>query len=81
MERFILYIVHVLHMSSTLPYERFKLLYRTIPDLLQQLEAMIYTGSYTIEDIDNMHYEFENHIASIFGYELVATFLRIRIDT
>ena len=80
MEHFISYIQHILHMSSLLSYERFKLLYQIIPDVLQQLKTMIYTGSYTIDDVENMRYHFEQHIASIFGYEILDTFLRIRID-
>jgi hypothetical protein len=80
MEHFILYIQHVLHMSSLLTYERFKLLYQIIPDVLYELETMVYKGVYTIDDVENMRYHFEQHIASIFGYEIEDTFLRIRID-
>ena len=80
MEHFISYIRHVLHMSSLLPYERFKLLYQIIPDVLQQLEIMIHKGGYTIDDVENIRYHFEQHIASIFRYEITDTFLRIRID-
>lgn len=79
MEHFISYIQYVLHMSSLLPYERFKLLYQIIPNVLQQLETMIYTGVYTLREVENMRYNFEKHVASIFGYEIVDT-LRIRID-
>jgi len=81
MEHFILYIQHVLHMSSLLSYDRFKLLYQIVPDVLQQLEIMVYKGIYTIDDVENMRYHFEQRIASIFGYEIVDTVLRIRIDT
>ena len=81
MEHFILYIQHVLHMSCLLPYERFKLLYQIVPSILQQLETMIYKGVYTIDDVENMRYHFEQHVASIFGYEITDTVLRIRIDT
>jgi hypothetical protein len=80
MEHFISYIQHVLYLSSMLKYERFKLLYQIIPDILRQLETMIYIGVYTLDDVENMRYHFERHIASIFGYEIVDTFLRIRID-
>jgi hypothetical protein len=80
MEHFISYIQYVLHMSSLLPYERFKLLYQIIPDVLYELETMVYKGVYTIDDVENMRYHFEQHIASIFGYEIEDIFLRIRID-
>lgn len=81
MEHFILYIQHVLYMSSLLSYDRFKLLYQIVPDVLQQLEIMVYKGIYTIDDVENMRYHFEQRIASIFGYEIVDTVMRIRIDT
>lgn len=79
MDKFILYIQHVLYMSSILPYDRFKILYRTIPDVLLRLETMIHTGAYTPDDLENMRYDFENHIASVFGYEMDNR-IRIRID-
>lgn len=66
-------------MSSLEPYNRMKILYQTIPTLLQHLETMIYDNTYTIEEVDNMRYDFEQHIASVFGYDIVTT-LRIRID-
>lgn len=66
-------------MSSTLPCDCFKILYRIIPDVLRQLETMIYTGTYTLEEVENMRYDFEQHIASIFGYEMDNR-IRIRID-
>jgi hypothetical protein len=79
MDKFIVYIQRVLYISSFLPYNRFKILYRTIPDLLQRLETMIYTRSYTREEVDSIRYDFEQHIASIFGYEM-DTRIQIRID-
>ena len=66
-------------MSSLLPYDRVKILYRTIPAILQRLEIMIYTSTYTREEVNRMQYEFEQHIASVFGYEINSA-IRIRID-
>ena len=66
-------------MSSLLPYGRDKILYRTIPELIQRVEIMIYTGTYTIDEVNRMQYEFEQHIASVFGYEINSA-IRIRID-
>ena len=79
MDSFILYIIHVLYMSSLLPYDRMKILYITIPNLLQLLEKMIYDNTYTLEEINCIQYDFEQHITSVFGYEIVDA-IRIRID-